>query len=156
MATCLLFASLMFATVLLSERVESGVLAPPNRDFESAKDILDDENAWFSLVDEQASELVRAIKVNETANTKKSRRLRRAETSLFLATPAAVLLAAGSAFAYAAAGPIGPSLTTVPSTGISDVNPVASAGIGFASGAFATAAALGIRHLFALAEKDNP
>lgn len=155
LATCLLFSSLMFASVLLSERVESGVLVPPDHDFGSAKAILEKDVEWYSLVDKQAYELVRAIKVNEGANNKKSRRLWRAETSLFLATPAAVVFATGSAFAYAAAGPIGTATTAVATAGVVDAALATFAGIGFVNGAFATAAALWIRHLLALRRKST-
>lgn len=155
LATCLLASSIFFALVLLSSRIESGVLTPTNRDFESVREVLEDDDKWFSIVDDQAAQLLSAVKNNENANNKKSRRLSRAETSLFLATPTAVTLAAAcAALAYSAAGPFSGGSTAAASAGA--IGGAASAvGIGFASGAVSTLAALAIRHLATLRKKST-
>lgn len=152
LATCLAAATYYFSSVLLSENVESGILTPPNRDFDDVKPMIEDDDKWDSLADRQVGELLRAIQINESANARKSERLSRAEWSLFRAAPTATVLAAGSAFAYAASSPI-LSLTPAGSA-TGNTATTAAAGTGFAVGAAVTAAFLGIRH-HRLASKEK-
>jgi hypothetical protein len=107
LATCLLISVYLFSSVLLSLRVESGILTPASRQFRDAECYIDTHENWAELCELQAQELLDAITNNETQNAQKGKRLRRGEVSLFRAVPAAICLAGGSAFAYAAACPSG-------------------------------------------------
>lgn len=144
LATCLAVATYYFSSILLSENVESGILAPPNRDFAGAKPMIEDDDKWASLEDEQVGELLRAIQINESANARKSGKLSRAEWSLFLAAPTATVLAAASAFAYTATSPFLSASVAGPATGV--ICTTTAAGVGIAVGAAVSAAFLGFRH----------
>jgi len=124
LATWLVTATYYFSSVLLSQKVESGILSPPNRDFSEVKPMIEDDDKWSDLADKQVGELLRALQINESGNRRKSTKLSRAERSLFRAAPVATILAA-------AAGVIGTTAT---------------AGVGIAIGAAVTAAFLGFRH----------
>ncbi|MEM8692444.1 MAG: hypothetical protein AAGG57_11230 [Pseudomonadota bacterium] len=142
--TCLAVAIYYFSSVLISVRVESGVLVPPNRDLAEAKTAIEDDEKWVDLVDNQLGELLRTIKVNEAANSRKSQRLSFGECSLFRAAPTATVLAAASAFLYTATSPL---LSLAPSgTPAGAVSAALAAGAGFGIGAAVTAAFLALRN----------
>ncbi|SFQ56597.1 hypothetical protein SAMN05421853_110102 [Roseivivax halotolerans] len=127
LATCLLVSVYLFSSVLLSLRVESGILTPASRKFSDAECYIGTAEDWAELCELQAQELLNAITNNETQNAQKGRRLRRGEISLFRAVPAAICLAGGSAFAYAAASPRGFSAAL---TGTTTAGTVAGIAIG--------------------------
>jgi hypothetical protein len=84
----------------MSLQIQSGILAPKSRVFTNSRDVVEEEEKWEELQLKQADELLRAIKNNESQNAVKSRRLRRAEVSLFRGAPTGTILAACAAFAY--------------------------------------------------------
>lgn len=147
LAVCLLASVYFFAFTLLSLRVESGVLAPQSRSMDNAVDVLESDEKWEGLTLSQTNELLRAIKINEAQNARKSSRLRKAEISLFLSAPTAVCLAAGTALVYSAAGPLFGAPASVPPgapTIISLGN--ATAVVGAAIGGLSTAAFFALSH----------
>ena len=143
LSTCLLISVYLFANTLLSLNVQSGVLAPRSRSFEAAASVLESDEKWEKLTLQQTEELLRAVKNNETQNARKSKRLKRAEISLFLAAPTAVCLSAGAAFGYAAAGPFFAATTTATSV---VVYPGLAAGAGVIIGGLTVATFLVSSH----------
>lgn len=144
LATCLAITTFFFSSVLISERVESGILAPMNKDIDGLSGVVDDDKQWNDLPQHQAKELLRAIKVNEAANSRKSTKLSKAEWSLFRSAPAATVLAAGLTFVYTASGPLTGSATAGLSTRV--ISTSAAAGLGIGVGTIVAAAAIAIRH----------
>lgn len=105
-----LAANLFVSTFLLSSalgarRVESGILVPTSHRFQDVQYFLENDDHWQELSEDQTAELLNAIKTNQATNAEKSRWLRRGEMSLLRGAPAAICLAGGSAFLYAAACP---------------------------------------------------
>lgn len=144
LATCLLVSVYLFAQTLISLHVQSGVLAPKSRSFSAAASVLDSDEEWKGLLLKQTEELLQAIKNNEAQNNCKSKRLKRAEISLFLAAPTAVCLGAGAAFSYAAAGPF--FTATPPTVAPIVVYPGLAAGAGAVIGGLTVATFLVVSH----------
>ncbi|GGO50303.1 hypothetical protein SAMN05444398_1011059 [Roseovarius pacificus] len=146
LATCLFIAVYLFSSVLLSLRVESGILTPKSRQFDDAECFIKTSEDWAELCELQAQELLDAITINETQNAQKSTRLRRSEVALFRAVPTGICLAGGSAFAYAAACPSG-----LATTGATAAGTVA----GIAIGAGTAAAFVALDHVVTRRKKDH-
>lgn len=107
LAAVLVISTFLFSTVLVGCYVDSGVLAPENRDPSGMEYFLENEVRWVELYEDQVAEMLRSIANNEKQNARKAIRMRRGEVSLFRGAPAAICLAAGAAFVYAASGPGG-------------------------------------------------
>jgi hypothetical protein len=144
---CLFISTILFSNVLVSRQVESGILAPRSRDIEDVNWYINDKDHWAELSEDQAAEMLRSIKNNETQNSLKSAELRRAEISLLRGAPTAICLAAGAAFLYAAACPSGlaASATGVCASGMATW---AAAGAGIATAILTTAALILAHHSF--------
>ena len=149
LAVSLLIAVYIFSSTLMSLQIQSGILAPKSRVFTNSRDVVEEEEKWEELQLKQADELLRAIKNNESQNAVKSRRLRRAEVSLFRGAPTGTILAACAAFAYTRASPLfgaAPCTTAL----VSDTSPatagIAAAGIGTFVGAGTTALFVAFDH----------
>lgn len=139
-SVCLTMAIYGFGSTMSSKRIESGRLVPHDRKIDLVEKALSSEQEWADVRRSQISVLLESIKHNENSNIEKSKNLKIGEISLFVATPAAVLLAVAAAFAYSATSPTfgaGIASTCVAATGIA---------IGIATGLTALAAAFGIRH----------
>lgn len=127
LAVCLVASIYLFSSVLLSRRVESGILVPSSRLFQDAVYFLETDENWRELREDQAQEMLHAITNNEAQNAHKAAKMRRGEVSLFRGTPAAICLAGSCAFAYTAACPSGFAATGI---GISTAGAIAGTAIG--------------------------
>ena len=147
LSSCLFLSTYLFSSVLLSMRIESGILVPASRKISDAEYFLESDEHWKELRENQSEEVLRALANNEKQNARKSARLRRGEVSLFRGTPTAICLAGGSAFIYAAACPSGfsASAARVAATGT-----VA----GIAIGAATLAAFVAFDHAFTTKRKN--
>ena len=96
LAVCLFISTFLFSSVLISRRVESGILAPESRKIGDVDWYLEKEEQWRELSIHQAAEMLRSIANNETQNSLKGSRLRLGEISLFRSTPTSICLAAGT------------------------------------------------------------
>ncbi|WP_209833793.1 hypothetical protein [Ruegeria sp. HKCCE3926] len=105
LAACLLISTWCFTAVMLSVRVESGILAPTSRKVEDIDYFLKSPKSWLELSQDQANEMLHAVAINENQNARKSRWLRRGEVSLFFAAPTAACIGGCAAFLYTAACP---------------------------------------------------
>ncbi|QCO54843.1 hypothetical protein EOK75_02990 [Pseudorhodobacter turbinis] len=130
LAACLFVSTILFSSVLVSRRVESGVLIPASRQIGDLAWYLETDENWAELHHDQAAEMLRSIANNETQNNFKAAQMRRGEVSLLRGAPTAICLAGGSALLYTTTcpswlatvatgiGTSGPTTGSVAATGI--------------------------------------
>ena len=147
LSACMFTSTILFSSVLVSRRVESGILAPASRQIADVTWFLESEERWAELSRDQAAEMLRSIASNEKQNSLKSSRMRRGEVSLFRGAPAAICLAGGSALLYAATCPSGFAITTA-GIGTSGTATGIAGGAGIVIGAGTAAALIIADHFF--------
>ncbi len=145
LASCLFISTIFFSSVLVSRRVESGILAPESRNISDVAWYLENEEQWAELSEDQTAEMLRSIKNNEDQNSLKAAHLRRGEISLLRGAPTSICLAASAAFLYTAACPSG--LATTTGVCASGGTTWATTGTGVATSALTIAALILARHL---------
>ena len=150
LAACLFVSTILFSMVLVSRRVESGILAPTSRKVGDITYFLESGDRWAELLVDQTAEMLRSISNNEKQNAYKASRMRRGEVSLLRGAPTAICLAGGSAFLYTAACPSGFATTVATTIGVTSGGPAigVAAAAGIAIGAGTVAAFVLVDHFF--------
>lgn len=129
LASCLFVSTIFFSNVLVSRRVESGILVPESREFSDVGWYLENAEQWEELSKDQTAEMLRSIKNYEVQNGLKAAQLRRGEISLLRGAPTSICLAASAAFLHTAACPSGLATTAGVSSGGATTLTAAGAGI---------------------------